>query len=109
MNNLLKRNVFNSVYIAKQHGIKHLWLQISDIALPSPLSYRLLFSHFSCKRFHEAQAGHGMFAEHHDAASSYDNGVSSGCRRVEAARAAHLCEIAPSMNAYGNFNGGHVR
>ena len=109
MNTLLNRNTFNHVNVCKSHSNNSLCSQIGNLTPPSPVHYRLLFLHFSCKRFHGAQTGHGMFPEHHDAASSYDNGVNSGCRCVEAAGAAQSYETAPSMNACGNLRGGQVR
>src|SRR5271169_7100244 len=96
MTTLLNRNTFNRVNVCKSHNNNHLCSQISNTTPPSPVHYRLLLLRFSCYRFHRAQTGHGMFAEHHDAASSYDNGVNSGCTCVEAAGAAQSCETAPS-------------
>ena|ERR1700722_18782615 len=109
MNNLLNRNTFNRIDVGKSYSKNNLCSRISNLALPSPFYYGLLFSCFSCKRFHAAQAGHGMFAEYHDATGSYDNGVSSGRRCVEAVGAAQSRETAPSMNASGNLSGEQVR
>src|ERR1039457_4296392 len=110
MNPLPNRNTLNRMDVGKSYNKNHLCSRISNPALSSPVYNRLLFSRFSCKRFHGAQTGHSMFAEHHDAASTYGIGVNSGCRCVEVAREAQSCETAPSsMNVCGNLSGGQVR